>query len=53
MNRHLFLGKLSLKEIMTSWVCRASLEFDYRLGLGWDGVGWVVYSHDNNATSSA
>ena len=29
----------------TSWVCRATLEFNYRLGLGlgWVGV-WVVLS---------
>ena len=23
----------------TSWVCRATLKFNYRLGLGWVGVG--------------
>ena len=25
---------------MTNWVCRATLEFNYRLGCGW-GCGWV------------
>ena len=33
-----FEGEMS-KYNKTSWVCRATLEFDYGLGFGWFGIG--------------